>query len=319
MKTNTSRVGFSTGNVNGNLNELARRLEFFKANGSDLAELTAVGLDVVSNCRLIDRRMDELRMILDAHDFEYTIHAPIACNLLDRAHLALHFATACASIDLAQAIGATVVVIHPGRAKKEAWEQREQELLELELSSMRQVGLYAAERNIIVAFENLSPNTHHFSGQAISYALDPTRLALMLEEVNLPSVTACLDISHAQQGAKLLGLDVNAGIAALAPYVSHIHFSDSTGTPSDIIWDNNGERLFMGIGDMHAPPGWGEINFDDMSDALSANRPQGRLSIAIELRSNHIPYCAEETLIAAKSFADKIAGVRHASTSEYRN
>lgn len=319
MTLNTSCVGFSTGPVNGDLNELARRLDFFQKIGANLAELNAVGLDVVSNCRIVEQRMAQLKTILSAYDFEYTIHAPIACNLLDTAHFDLHFNAACAAIDLAEAVGATIVVVHPGRTKETEWERREQELLELELSAIRKVGVYAGERNILVAFENLSPNTHHFSGQAVSYALDPARLARMLEEASLPSVVACLDISHAQQGAKLLGLDINASLAALAPHVRHIHFSDSTGIPSDIIWDNNGERLFMGIGDMHAPPGWGEIRFKDMSHTLSANRQQSKLSIAIELRANHLPYGAEETLISAKSFADEIIGVHHAPTNHYRN
>ena len=319
MKKNTVSVGFSTGHVNGDLDELSRRLDFFQSIGANLVELTAVGLDVVSNCRIIEHRMDRLRMILDAHDFEYTIHAPIACNLLDTTHYDLHLNAVYASINLAEAVDATLVVVHPGRTRKTEWEKREQELLELELSAMRQVGVYAGERNILVTFENMSPNTHHFSGQAVSYALDPARLALMLEEVNLPSVAACLDISHAQQGAKLLGLDVNTGVASLAPHVRHIHFSDSTGIPSDIIWDNDGERLFMGIGDMHAPPGWGKIKFKEISHTLSTNRQHSKLSIAIELRANHILYSAEETLISAKSFADEITGANHAFANQYRN
>lgn len=305
-----SRVGFSTGNVNGELNELSRRLDFFQEIGANLAELTAVGLDVVSNCQIIEHRVDQLKKVLMNREMEYTIHAPIAINLLDNDHYDLHLRSVYAAIDLAEAISARLIVVHPGRAPREEWDIREQELLDLERSAMREVGQYAEERNILVAFENPSPNEHHFSGRAISYALDPVRLAQMIREVNMDSVTACLDISHAQQGAKLLSLNILEGVSALAPYVKHIHFSDSTGIPSDIIWDNNGERLFMGIGDMHAPPGWGEINFPALADTLWSNRPPsaGLLTTAIELRSNHISHSSKETLRFAKSFTEEIMG-----------
>ena len=101
----------------------------------------------------------------------------------------------------------------------------------------------------------------------------------------------------------LQGFDIYEQAEHLAPHVGHIHFSDSTGVPSTIQWDDEGERLFFGIGDMHAPPGFGAIDFDRLAKLL---RIQENTAIVIELRSNHYGHSREQTLAAAKAFAETV-------------
>jgi sugar phosphate isomerase/epimerase len=117
---------------------------------------------------------------------------------------------------------------------------------------------------------------------------------------------ACLDVSHAQQGALLRSFDLIEQAHALAPHVGHIHFSDSTGVPATMQWDNEGERLFFGIGDMHAPPGFGDIDFDRLADVMAI---QDNTAIAIELKPNHYAHSRAVTLEAARGFADRVNGL----------
>jgi sugar phosphate isomerase/epimerase len=92
----------------------------------------------------------------------------------------------------------------------------------------------------------------------------------------------------------------------LAPHVGHIHFSDSTGAPATMQRDNEGERLFFGIGDMHAPPGFGDIDFDRLADVMAI---QDNTAIAIELKPNHYAHSRHATIKAAQVFADRVNGL----------
>lgn len=308
MNPAITRIGFSTGNVEGDLNKLDHRLTLISNMGSTLAELTGSGLDVVSDCRLMKERVTKLKDVLNRYDLEYTLHAPNAINLLDTDHYKLHHRAAVVTLDLAVSIGAGIVVMHPGRAPKQLWDEQEQKLLEQEARVMEEIGKDAAARGVLLTFENLNPDRRYLSGEAVSYALDPGMLAFLLDEVNQASVAACLDISHAQQGTMLLGLDIEKSVAALAPHVKHVHYSDSTGIPSSIVWNNDGERLFMGIGDMHAPPGWGRVDFALIAGLLAEHRQnkEDGISIAIELKKNHFQNRAEFTLERARTFGRQI-------------
>lgn len=82
----------------------------------------------------------------------------------------------------------------------------------------------------------------------------------------------------------LRGDDIIEQASALAPHVGHIHFSDSTIVPATIQWGHEGECLFFWIGDMHAPPGFGRIDFDRLADVMAI---QDNTVVMIELRDNH--------------------------------
>ena len=115
---------------------------------------------------------------------------------------------------------------------------------------------------------------------------------------------ACLDISHAQQGAGLWGFDMIAACVALGPWIGHIHYSDSTGLPATFPTGSRNEQHFFGVGDMHAPKGFGRVDFDALAQALSVR--QGT-RIVIELKSNFLAHAERETLKAAQTFANMIS------------
>jgi len=302
-------IGFNTGDVAGDLDRLDRTLARFAAMGCEMAELTATGLDAVAAGRLIDDRVDAVRTVLSRHRLDLTLHAPIAINLMDEANRDLHVRAALASCELSAALGARQVVIHPGRVAPTVWERESDRLLALERDALAIVGDRAAELGVAIACENISPTRRVIAGEETSYALDPAALARQLSALGHPAVHACLDVSHAQQGAGLLGFDLLAAVATLSPHVSHIHYSDSTGVPATMDWKRDGELLFLGAGDMHAPPGCGAVDFAAIARALDV-LPGTR--IVIELKANFHPHAAEATLAAARDFAALVEG-RNAS------
>lgn len=305
MTVRIAGVGFNTGGVEGDLDTLERGLARMEALGCDAAEIAAVGLDAVIARRLVPERVARVREILRRRPFAYSLHAPIAINLMDEGHLDLQREAAVASLALAAEIGAPVVVVHPGRVHPAVWARRADALLARERDMLAALGDRARALGVRIAYENLSPNRRVIDGTETGYALDPAALAEQLAAVDHPAVVACLDVSHAQQGAVLMGFDMTVACRRLAPFIGHVHFSDSTGLPATITWDREGERHFFGVGDMHAPPGRGAVDFDALGSALEV-RPDTR--IVIELKANFRAWAEAETLAAARAFGARIDG-----------
>lgn len=308
MTTRITETGFNAGQFGqeGDLAALDRRIGEQAAMGATVCELSATMLDAVSARRLLPARVAAVQAVLARHALRYTLHAPIAVNLMDLAHADLQREAAEASLALAAACGADIVVFHPGRVPPAVWVDRERELLAREAETLSALGDRAATLGLRIAYENMSPNRRIIAGTETSYALDLDALAAQIAAVGHPSVVACLDVSHARQGAVLRGFDMVEAAGRLAPHVGHIHFSDSTGLPSTIQWDTEGERLFFGIGDMHAPPGHGEIDFPRLADRLAV---QEGTAIVIELKANHYAQSGPEVLTATRDFARRINGL----------
>ena len=199
--------------------------------------------------------------------------------------------------------GAGVVVIHPGRVHPDVWVDQSEELLALEGDILQRLGDRAQSLGVTIAIENMSPNRRFIAGAETSYALDLDALAGQIARINHPSIVACLDISHAQQGALLRGYDLIKQAREIAPYVGHIHLSDSTGVPATIQWSHEGELSFFGIGDMHAPPGFGSINFKQLGNVLDVC---GRTAMVIELKESHFRHSRDAAITFAREFADRI-------------
>lgn len=293
-------TGFNTGNAEGDLSRLEKRLAHVVQIGCTGAEITAVGLDAVVDCRLIPDRVASLRDIMAQHDLAYSLHAPIAINLMDETHAGIMQQAAVVSMELAAEIGAKVVVLHPGRVPPQDWVDRQMSLYQFEIDQLGTVADRAATLGVQIAYENISPNPRVIAGQETSYSLHPALLAEQLARLNHAAVMACLDISHAQQGAGLWGFDILEACVALSPWIGHIHFSDSTGCPATFPTGSRNEQHFFGVGDMHAPKGFGRVDFDALAATLPV-RPDTR--IVIEIKSNFLAHAETQTLSDALGFA----------------
>lgn len=309
MNARVIAVGFNTGATDGCDDALAARLDAMLALGADGCELTAQALDAVAAGRLIPERVRAVRAVLATRPFSYSMHAPIPINLMDRAEPALHRRAAAAALALAGELGARDVVLHPGRARPEVWAHEAAALLAFEREALAALAAQARGLGVRIAYENISPNPAVMAGRETSCSLDPAQLAAQIEAVGDAGLVACLDVSHAQQGAGLMGFDMAAACARLAPVIGHMHFSDSTGAPLRFAHKSEQEKTWFGVGDMHAPPGWGSIDFDALADALAAAQgPMAGTRIVIELKRNFHHHAAAQTLAAARAFAARLNG-----------
>lgn len=295
-------VGASLGAVDGDLDRVREQADALAALGADVMELYASSLGVVANAKLLPSRTTELRALCAERPVVPTLHAPIPIDFMDRANIALHRSAARVSVDLAAEIGAPVVVIHAGRAHPTDWAADPEGLLAFEREELSLLGDHAAKAGVRIALENISPNLAVIGGRATSYSLDPAALARQLRALDHPSVTGCLDYSHANQGAGLLGLDPIAGVAAMAPVTGHIHISEASGTPTIPAITSQPDWMYFGVGDMHAPLGTGCMDLAALADA-SPVLP-GTLAV-LELQG-HARGMLADSLRHLRAFADRV-------------
>ena len=240
---------------------------------------------MIINGRLQQQRVDKVLAVTKGFNFIYTVHAPLRLNLafpqswpghppeLDHEQ---NVFVAC--LDFCTAIGAKVMVYHSGLIAlqqtafglsplpdDEALEQaREQEV-----AALRELMPLAAERGVVVAMENRDPHPWEVATliraglppeQLIKYhaGMNIPDLIQQVEAVNHPNLGLTLDFGHLFLAANYCGFDYLEAIRKAAPYVRHLHGSDNFGRLGGA-FDDLSERIAYGDGDVHLPPGWGEI------------------------------------------------------------
>ncbi len=173
------------------------------------------------------------------------------------------------SRDLAERVGARVVVVHPPfRWQREYARGFEQGLAEL-----------AEQTDVIFAVENMYP-LRAGGNEVVTYAphWDPTTL-------DVPHVT--LDLSHtAASGSDALAM---AGELIVTGRLAHVHLADGTGTPTGPIPDE------------HLVPGRGGQPCAELLSLLTATGYQG--VVVAEIKTNRAPTKQDRVADLAESLA----------------
>jgi sugar phosphate isomerase/epimerase len=167
-----------------------------------------------------------IRSLAAAHEIDLSIHfihravAPASHNPERRA---LHRNELEQTIEIANDIGAGVVVVHPGPidcpgvAPNKAPESVRQEALENLRGFLEETAPKAEEAGVIICVENM----HHNPGQVIQKYTD---LLNLVEAVSSPAVQITLDVGHADRAD-----GITDALETFAPYLRHIHMHDSNG------------------------------------------------------------------------------------------
>ena len=280
---------------NGDLSHLQKNLAFFAACGFDNVELTVHRLGVIINGRLRQRQVEKIQRITEKFPFVYTVHAPLRLNLAfpqrwpgnptDLAHERNVFI---ANLDFCAAIGAKVMVYHSGLialhqaafglsplpTDDELEQGRAQEV-----NALQDLMPLAAERGLVVAMENRDP--HPWEAATLIQAGLPPDLLLkyhagmsmsdlvrQIKAVNHSNLGITLDFAHLFLAANYCGFNYLEAIREAAPYIRHLHASDNFGRLGGV-FSSLSDRIPYGDGDVHLPPGWGEIPYVDALSQLS--------------------------------------------------
>jgi sugar phosphate isomerase/epimerase len=296
-------IGLRSGQT---LQELRGILQHVAASGFTHAEIQTSTLGVVINGQVHPRRLDVLREAIADSPVRFTVHgAEVSSsrggNLVDVTD-PLQRLTVKADIEIAAAIGATVVVYHSGTLRAPGGTPAALHRgMAFERQALQELGGFAAASGIVIAVENRDPVARYID--RLVYGMSLERLARQIEEVDHPNVGICFDTGHAFLAAAYLDFDYLEGVRRIAPLTRHIHLSDNLGQPMLDETSDPAENLIQGLGDLHLLPGWGAVPFDEIAEIPFPGSP---ISI-VELRGTFLEH-ASEAADAAARFANTVSG-----------
>ena len=261
MGDSVAGFGFSTSqrrDLGGLDDDLAR----IGALGAEFAELSLCGMDVVVASKPYPPRVRELERLCAKHRLRYTAHGPLAVNFMDPRHDALFRRTVQGYLEVCNAVGAGVLVLHTGVIPQRPQPELDQ-LHAREREALRFLGEAAARANVTLALETLFPTAPG------TYTASPSRLAAEIEGIDHPNVVGCLDLSHAYLTCTMLGLDFEAEVVRFGEVTGHVHMHDSFGAPETVRGFQPSETAAFGLGDLHLPLGFGDIPFERILPRLA--------------------------------------------------
>lgn len=305
MKIDGVGIDAKTGPI---LGDVAAELDGYQECGFDMVELSVHDLDLVLNGRLQQRKLEAVVALVQQFPFAYTVHAPDRMNLAFSSDLELEKNVLAASLEISAATGARSMVYHSGlsafshlRWPGAEWPSLAQMVEGQEAEAKALVALMplAEKYGVIVAMENTN-----YSGYEIARlrqaglppsalptyfpALYLSELVRQLRRVNHPNLGLTLDVGHLFTAARPCGFDYLEAIREAAPHIRHLHISDNFGRP-DGPFHGPRERNSHGEGDLHLPPGWGDVPLESVFHTLSDFSGP----VILELRDRYRPYYRE--------------------------
>ena len=261
--SNLIGIGFNVGSHNGEFAELEADMRALADMGVDTVEIGITSLDLLAGGRIIRERHEALKALTRQFGFRYTVHGLVSSNFMDPITQRYQIDAAKALVEVCNSIGAGILVQHGGEVRATAIadragaDQREREAL-TELAD------FARPHGVRIALENI------FTTEPGQYRQTPAQVAATVKAVNHANVVALIDFSHAYLEATYKGLDFFAEIAAMAPVTGHLHVHDSFGRPQGFFQAYHPqENTALGIGDLHMPLGWGDIDWDRIFSQLA--------------------------------------------------
>ncbi|MCM2397898.1 TIM barrel protein [Rhizobium sp. S95] len=260
--SNIIGTGFNVGSKDGEFASLEQDLRALAEIGVDTVELGITSVDLIAGGRIIRERADRLIALTSQFDFRYTVHGLVSSNFMDPVTCRYQLDAAKALVEICDRVGARILVQHGGClradqiAERAGADLREREAL-LELAE------FCKPYGVRIALENI------FTTEPGQYRQTPAEVAATVKALNHPNIVALIDFSHAYIESTYRGLNFRDQLRAMAPVAGHLHVHDSFGRPQGFYQGYHPqENTAMGIGDLHMPLGWGDIDWDDIFSEL---------------------------------------------------
>lgn len=243
--------------VNGEIKKLESDLRFFQETGYDYVEIPVDVIDVVYRGKLLPHRMRDLKALLNDFDLKYTVHAPLGLDLRDLEDSKAQEGLFKASLDFTGRIGADIFVYHYGRRTQDP------RLEDALCQGMSEMADYAGDRRIEICVENIEIDT-------VQHVVE------FVGELERESVGMTFDFGHGYLASKYFEFDFLESVRMAKPYIRHIHVSDNFGRFEQMRLVSYEQyklipyrKLFsLGKGDLHLPPGWGEVPLEPALELL---------------------------------------------------
>lgn len=277
--------------------------------GYCLVEMNPHSLAVIVNGQVRQDVLADYVAVLKNFNLHYTIHGLNRLNLAYDPRRELCKQIMRCQIEVCRAVGAKVLVYHSGLQALDAVHYgvrrtllSDDELLvgaEEEVAALRELGPLAADAGVIIGMEN--GDSHQWEHNVLAQFGRPradlskhhARLHIppivrQLEAIDHPNVGMTLDIAHLHIAAHDMGFDYLEAVEQAAPWVRHLHANDNFGR-LDQGFDNEVDRWAYGEADIHLPPGWGSIPYQE----AFARLPDFQGNLILEIKAGFADYFAE--------------------------
>lgn len=245
-------IGVNLPNIRG-FTELDKTLSSIEKDGFDGVEINIETFPMIIEGVLSQAWVDVVKQVLEQHTLFYTAHIGRGLDLRNLIRPDLHRAVLTSSLEICRQLHMSVLVLHYEVKSRD--QKAEQQFID----AHQWVADEAGKIGVLICVENIEVEL-----------VEP--VVELVRKVNHPHLMLNLDTGHAFLAANYFHFDFLEAISQMAPYLGHMHLNDNTGTFEPLritnrpIYDSmtmNWRREF-GKGDIHLPPFFGRIPFDEV-------------------------------------------------------
>ncbi len=241
--------------------QLQSYLQTFYQNGFDAIEVNLETFPLIIEGDICTPWVESLKQELSVHPFSYSAHIGRGLDLRNVTETQLHKSVLNSSLLICKELKLNPLVLHYEEMSKDCFVEEHFLQAHLEASD------FAAELGITICVENIEVER-----------IEP--LVEFMEKLDRTNVRLTLDTGHAFLAAKYYHFDFFSAIETMLPYLGHVHLSDNTGRYEQLRITNRpvydflpmGYRREFGRGDIHLPPYFGKIPFDEIFKMLKGYR-----------------------------------------------
>ena len=198
-----------------------------------------------------------LGRMLKEFPLEYSAHIGRGLDIRDIRNKEKHRAVLKSSIDICARLGMSPLVLHY------EVKGRDQEAEKYFIQAHREAAEYAGGKGALIVVENIEVEL-----------VEP--VVELVAEINSPALRMAFDTGHAFLASHYFKFDFMEAFKKTLPYLAHLHMSDNSGTFEELrITDRPkydylpmGYRIEYGRGDIHIPPYFGKIPYDELFGVL---------------------------------------------------
>lgn len=258
----TNQVGINLPNSCHDVDGVRRYLASYVANGFDSAEICLDTWPLIVDGSISEPWAALLESILSGYPLSWSAHIGRGLDLRDLSRKEKHWSVLTSSIDLCARMGLSPLVLHYEVKGRDLAAERHF------LQAHKDAADYAGTKGVMLVVENIE--VEH---------VEP--VVELVAEVNSKALGLAFDTGHAFLASSYFKFDFMEAFKSTLPYLAHLHLSDNTGTFEPLrILDRPtydfmpmGYRFEYGRGDIHLPPYFGKIPYDELFRTLFSARP----------------------------------------------
>ncbi|NLE14665.1 MAG: sugar phosphate isomerase/epimerase [Spirochaetales bacterium] len=245
------------------LDALDAFLSKVQAQGFDAVEMSLEMFPFILDGQICKVWVDAVEAVLGRHPLLYSAHIGRGLDLRNIDDHELHASVLRSSLQVCHALHIDILVLHYEIKTNNLKAERQF------LDAHRWAADLGGQLGITLAVENIEVEL-----------VEP--VVGLMDQIKHPNLKLNLDTGHAYLAAKRFHFDFLDAVKQMAPHLCHMHLNDNTGRFEELrITDrlaydclSMSHRREFGRGDIHIPPFFGSVPFDEVFSSLQSY--QGR-------------------------------------------